>query len=72
MFSNDNDKDSVSITINKDHLYAGLAMGGCFIAGGVLGAVMVNDLPLHIGSYIRGFEDGFGVKTRTVEVFAKK
>lgn len=61
-----NDKDSVSVTVNKDRLYAGLAMVGCFITGGVLGAVMVSSLPLHVGSYIRGFQDGFGVKIRTV------
>ena len=67
-----NDKDSVSVTINKNYLYAGLAMTGCFIAGGIVGASIFNHLPLHIGSYIRGFEDGFGVKTRTVEVFAQE
>lgn len=67
-----NDKDSVSVTVDKDYLYAGLALVGCFIAGGVVGASIFNHLPLHIGSYIRGFEDGFGVKTRTVDVFAQE
>lgn len=67
-----NDKDSVSMTVEKDHLYVGLAMAGCFIAGGIVGAALFNDLPVHIGSYIRGFEDGFGVKTRTVEMYTQR
>ena len=66
------DKDSVSVTISKDHLYKGLAIAGCFIAGGVVGVVVADNLPLHIGSYIRGFEDGFGVKTRTDELFTQR
>lgn len=66
-----NDKDSVSVTVDKDYLYAGLAVVGCFIAGGVVGATICNHLPLHIGSYMRGFEDGFGVKTRTDAIFTQ-
>lgn len=67
-----NHKDSVSVTINKDYLYVGLAMAGCFIAGGIVGASIFNHLPVHIGSYIRGFQDGFGVKTGTVEMYTQK
>lgn len=67
-----NQKDSVSVTVDKNYLYIGLAMAGCFIAGGVVGAAIFNDLPFHVGSYIRGFEDGFGVKIRTVEMLAHK
>lgn len=63
-------EDSVSVTVDKNYLYIGLAMAGWFIAGGVVGVAIANNLSLNVGSYIRGFKDGFVIKTGAVDILA--